>query len=445
METIPILYAPEENEIFYSYLLRLSHDNGFSEPADFISFVINKDIKTVRKQANMYLSYLLKYIENDLIKEQIVESCYYRSFIYQSLHLLYENKHLNTLRCCPECMEKDKQNLGHPVLYRHHQWTEINSCPIHHIPLRKAIVYENGNFQFDNELQHAEINVEYDSFIVNIPKLSLRNMYRVILSRLGSEMMEIKDLDKALSRYPYFTNDYPINGEVLERFLTNPITPNKKTNLWIGHLLFGLFKTPEKLIECLDNLPPIDSKESDNVNKSAYLKELDSHTGIRPFRVLHIPCRKRFIASCIDTIRQPECINCHHSKYISKQVILDLLKSLNNEWILLGNKEKYSYQEPISLLHVPCGQIQEVYPYDFIFKPKCNNCTLTNNFEAFKDYIERTTNNEWTTLDDAFAYNQQSQIVNYATREVILKYPEEMISWVHKTFINEGEKNETNN
>lgn len=179
---IPRLINPAEDEILYSYLVRLSDANAFSYFADFIGSYLrpNSDMKLakyfVQYDANTVAGQLLRFLPDSINPAEF----YLQHSIYpaiaplrskqQQTHIInlaegrqeqYPrlvtkiNSMIPELHVCPECMKEDVKRYGFWYYHRMHQIEGVKVCCRHSIPLH--IYKGNGNHVFDSGAPFEEI------------------------------------------------------------------------------------------------------------------------------------------------------------------------------------------------------------------------------------------------------------------------------------------------
>ena len=164
--TIPNVIPPFEDELLYSYILRLADANGFDNISLFLKFYVNDQLgiknPTIKynseeplnglvkylhpvlnpdgtetdfltfyldhSMARFYHGYLYSHITSSLIKLQFMS---HSDDYYLNFHVRYERRNRPPLNFCPKCMAEDKERYGKFYIHRIHQNTYAHLCPIH--------------------------------------------------------------------------------------------------------------------------------------------------------------------------------------------------------------------------------------------------------------------------------------------------------------------------
>ena len=165
---IPNIVPPFEDELLYSYILRLAEINGFDDLSLFVKYYVNDQCGLIRPSIKYYseepLNGLIKYLrpilnpdgtETDFLSFYLDHSMvpFFHSYIppsiartktiqqfyttttyyYSSRRYLFRNR--PQLYFCPVCMEEDRKNHGSHYIHRIHQNPYAHICPIHHCEL----------------------------------------------------------------------------------------------------------------------------------------------------------------------------------------------------------------------------------------------------------------------------------------------------------------------
>ncbi len=165
MATIPTVVKREEDELLYSWLLRLSDANVFSNVRSFVNAFITPNATTSEKSRRVLKYDLLEDFEDIYValstKEDKLQLFinsgifnYFAPFLTrdQQAGIINETfinngnksdisvtrtKMISELRLCPKCMEEDTIRCGRWYYHRAHQLPGVCTCSKHHIPLRK--------------------------------------------------------------------------------------------------------------------------------------------------------------------------------------------------------------------------------------------------------------------------------------------------------------------
>lgn len=164
---LPVVIPPHEDELLYSYILRLAEANGFDDITLFLKFYVNDQrgmkTPTIKYNSEEPLNGLVKYLHpvlnpdgsetdflnfyldhsmavfyhtygwshttNQIICQQFVPS----SESYSSQRYFCRNR--PPLNFCPKCMSEDKAKYGRPYIHRIHQVPYAQICPVHNCGL----------------------------------------------------------------------------------------------------------------------------------------------------------------------------------------------------------------------------------------------------------------------------------------------------------------------
>lgn len=188
MPKIPLLIKPEDDEIMFSYMWRLSLHNGFNDLTDFYHSFLwpNKKNVIVRLDGNDVFSAFFKAVDVEIDKTRFyldhtiyagivpVSSQYYQmNIVAQAFRenpdmqriCGYNINMIDALKACPECMKEDKEKIGFWYYHKAHHMPGVMMCAEHAIPLEARIILSKHNNAknvrpFDDEAFQLKVNDE---------------------------------------------------------------------------------------------------------------------------------------------------------------------------------------------------------------------------------------------------------------------------------------------
>lgn len=200
MSKIPIVIKREPDELLYSWILRLSEANGFTNLRSFTNGYITPNATKSEKNRRVLKYDLLEEYENiyevldvnigklDLFLETGVFSYYslfmtseqQASIVDESFYNNGKNrfadvskiKMISNLNLCPECMKEDKKRIGRFYYHRKHQLPGVSVCAKHKCVLQryKGIPMHEGDEEpkvEDLEYGAGATFAEYSAAILN--------------------------------------------------------------------------------------------------------------------------------------------------------------------------------------------------------------------------------------------------------------------------------------
>ena len=288
--TIPNVIPPFEDELLYSYILRLADANGFDDISLFLKFYINdqKGLKnpTIKYYSEEPLNGLVKYLhpvlnadgsETDFLsffldhsmtrffhayqiyfpEDRLIREQFYTGK-YLSSSVRYEFRNRPLLYFCPECMEEDMKKHGQHYIHRIHQNPYAHICPLHFCALK----YYSG-------IPGEELS---DNVVLKENKL-IRNEYSDPYTRMCRELFEYNEnLTYTFAWYKHILGidrwsqfqkfEKQIDKQWVKPLVKSIITTSKspRTDREIVLLLFCYIKNDENLSKTLS--PKISEVES---------------------------------------------------------------------------------------------------------------------------------------------------------------------------------------
>lgn len=408
MQRIPTFIEPMEDELLYSYLLRLAKANGYDDyPMFHRLFIAQKQNRMqwltrsdcLRYDSNFKLMEFFNSLEHSILEFNSIDFFRNHSFYcaisplmtdYQQtdyINWVFDNigSHsafspapmplIKHLMFCPECREEELKKYECFGFHRVHQMPDMKVCPIHKTPLCQSLSSkgnELADFKYQPLLGISDIELEYaySSFVQGFVSLELnanaQDLKRAISNRR-------KDISKA-----YGMDDVPY---AIEKYINDHGTIKKLTESALNKIL---------------------SNKTLNNNKRV--------------------SRNDILLMIFALFEQPSDIQNYLIDDGSEEILTEILQK--NDYIIESEFKK----DLIRIKHNNCGKIIITTP-DAIMKGWfCPDCDAhTSNDDFIRRTVSMLTDGEYEVLEPCVGLNQQMKVFHKKCHQSYLVRPNAFI------------------
>ncbi len=400
MDKIYNLLQPEEDELLYSYLLRLSIANGFSDYWDFYRTYLTDNNKLklqryncFRYDSNFSLNPLMRQIKRqvtdfDEIEFMLGHSMYgalaplltdyqqsaYVNYVFEGFgsHQALSPpplSQISVLRYCPECRKDEKRTHGFSWYHRSFQMPEVKACPVHGCPLmeyRGKIGEEMYSFEADSLIDTDKLHEEkaYAEFVQEFVRqrysINLEDIKAIICKR-RAEFASEEEL------YEYIatdSRDTMITEDIKKKLKNRGIRFNNQRDVkaLILKILFLLFDTAEDISRYLPASGYIKNRFLENL-------DLEGYDLISEYDPLMVKLKNRSTGheyiSTVDLFMKGWRDPAEDSKKNDSVMAFQLVSAMTNGEYKLRSKFQ-GMNEQITVYHKACGKEFRVKANAFI-------------------------------------------------------------------------------
>ena len=425
MAIIPVVIRREEDELLYSWLLRLSDANGFSNGRSFVNAFITPNATTSEKRRRVLKYDLLEDFEDiyvalstkeDKLKLFINSSIfsYYAPFLTrdQQAGIINETfinngnksdisvtrtKMISELRLCPKCMEEDTIRCGRWYYHRAHQLPGVCTCSKHHIPLRK---YSGIPM---HEIEDAPYTVPVEAFpkadeVTDFSDYLLNTLLNIASGELKSVLIKkISHMysDDALSvRNEYLRYFGGVNDEAdFDRLWKALYSERYLDPVLTVRLCVMLYSGPKEFEEEIKgyNTTHIDINKLQSLNCHLYGRESNVVVEVRH------SCGAVMCISPIELTNGWKCPYCESARdalepsrrspteWDENRFIQEIYDLTGDEYTLLGSYA--GMNTGVSIKHNKCGKVQRYKPAAFLDGSRCKYCNEYISENHFKRIV----------------------------------------------------------
>lgn len=459
MSKIPIVIKREPDELLYSWILRLSEANGFTNLRSFTNGYITPNATKSEKNRRVLKYDLLEEYENiyevldvnigklDLFLETGVFSYYslfmtseqQASIVDESFYNNGKNrfadvskiKMISNLNLCPECMKEDKKRIGRFYYHRKHQLPGVSVCAKHKRVLQryKGIPMHEGDEEpkvEDLEYGAGATFAEYSAAILNEAlHCNADDLKAVICKKLVDSYCDTYEKFKIElnERCVFKMSDYEIR------------------RLWRNIHSEEYFLSPEKVVCILMILYPdvnslfnvLQEKDellliNDALKTNSCSKEVLQKSSI--IEIEH-KCGRKFCINPKEFSQSWPCPICEVSENLThsakmlpvkrteenfRQLIRDLT---GEEYTLISSFETMT--DYIEIKHNVCGCVGKYKASDFAKGRRCKKCTQMLRRELLEDTVlslsngkyklgSKRTSNLYTVIDTESGFSRDMEV-----------------------------------
>lgn len=407
MSKIPNIIPIEEDELLYSYILRLSKANGFSFVRDFANAYIYPNASESVKQRQVLQYNLYSLFENIWSQVAIDDTGKRDFFIKTGLFPHYsmfmtvdqqkaildsvfinngETGHEGTsvdsviheLKLCPECMKEDAEKKGFIYYHRCHQINGVSVCPKHGMKLRKYAGIRMH--ELDDDLKLSEIDsllhgMAYSQFSKELLDgnydINADVLKKAVTVRLSEKYED--DFDKTDKAFEESSHKSELHGtfKYLWKIIHSEMYIEPED--MVVFLLF-LFKDAETLKEYLPEKKPAEAFEDAlAVNNCIIIGQYRSD-----IVELKHSCDYDFCISPEEFIEKWACPSCSGTL---KNKAADSITSDFREQVKDLTGDEYSVlsdftkqNDSVTLRHNKCGNVFTIKARAFLGGQRCPKC-----------------------------------------------------------------------
>lgn len=379
MNFIPKFIMPYEDELLYSWALRMADTNGFSIN-QFLSIYTNnnKRITSITYDLKNFFLSICQASRKPLDIETLFLK--HSTFNVDKMAMLREQhiRYINAvfapnfplstgimslvqeIKYCPECAKEDKE----PYLHLSHNIAGVSVCRKHQCKLHKfkgiighELEFNTSNYDEIDDGVGLQTALSYASYASALNKFNfdcdIKKIKEIVLRKMN-EMGYSRLLDK---RYGRFTEEIN-NWEHRELF---PADRLKFLKSITGAKPFG---TPSELVPLLLYFFP---DVNDFINKISNDKPT-----IQKYKCKS--CGYEYFATPLSQKYGWGCPNCYKQMEPTNLIARIIRKVTHGEYVLVGHFTSAS--QKVSIHHKVCGKITQCNIRGFLFENKrcpCNN------------------------------------------------------------------------
>lgn len=391
---IPKLVPVMDDELFYSYIIRLTKENGFDTPQNFIGRLLcgmtsSTDISRIKidiEGRRMYPPVLHDLEFLNTVPFILSTSLYPFQSIFltknrqaNAVNILFNRNEVtkrnyqplvSELFFCEECKNHDIKNYGFTYLRRAHQLPGVTMCHIHNTPLRRVA---------DNSIvtEHPSDAIQYAKFSAQL-----------LWSGIQADIDQLRDAVQAkLSTMA--TNELPFNTNIPKQFY---FSTRYRTVPDMTRILMHLFGNADNLAASLTPDHGLTARFIDAIG--------DEYTVYKPFghsliEMRHNACGTKFFTTPFGFLAGRRCPSC------TQETIKQTLPFTEQVAALVGDEytvldEYKSINSPINIRHNACGNTQTYSPKHFLDGSRCKHCTKIISVYKFPKMVQYITNGQYT-------------------------------------------------
>ncbi|MCH4183418.1 MAG: TniQ family protein [Prevotella sp.] len=424
---IPVIINPDDDELYYSWLLRLAEANGFDEVRHFFTAYLYRT-EEFRYIYPDYLSTNFHMLWQSLPECNDDEMTFYRRLsVFDGISPLFnlsrcqrfindvfgESKWLDEIsprlnpisqyiNICPECAKEELDSKGYFYFHRIHQMPGITVCPKHHCALGKITAKRKVNLHEvpvpDMYEQATDAKIKVAMFAENLLKsntgLSLDEVFSLIDNRMCKPHGETAE-DK-FNAFLSNSMSQLANKEKLKQIFklnggTGRIYPDPATLLII---LASLFDADSPSTWKLEREEKRRTEEKSFVmfaKSSGYELVGEYHSNLVTLR--HTECDTSFVVTPDGFLHGWKCPTCM-SRLTSEQVFMELFKAQSlGEYELISKFD--GMNNKMTIRHNICGREYEVIARRFIYENAKCTCEKELTQEKVRDRIKELTGDEY--------------------------------------------------
>lgn len=391
MPYIPIIIPLEEDEILYSYIMRLAEANAFQDIRGLLAAyawtnedVLDKRAKRIKRDSFNYLGQFYEALNPPLsVDELFLKTTLYTGispFINRAqqtniVNLVFRRNArdilvntydwIKNLKCCPMCMEEEKQKKGYFYFHREHQMPAVVSCYKHQCALK---VCKNS---FGTEIKQPnlvdisedtnEVTIGYAKYVKDILEANLS---------VDKETIKIT-ICEWMTNHGYTLDEYGYNqlGRDINQtengnlftddiglYLKNQMPSSKAENcamlILLTYIMFGSVSVLKQYLSVSNEI------------ELTFYNNISGYDAYVPYRnniieMSHRQCKHHFFTTPDGFVKGWRCPRCEE-KISSKEIVESLLKiSTNGRYSLID--VVYNTRREVSSLLVRHNECNKKY------------------------------------------------------------------------------------
>lgn len=373
---IPNLLKPHDDELIYSYFIRLGAENGFDSVKRFLNRLMDD-------HKNHYWNYDGKGLFPKLLvahnshSHQLIENCsmypYQAVFLtpnrqamtvdalFNSLHARKQKGLANLiaeLHYCKGCMKEDIHNYGYYYIHRSHQLPGVTVCYKHHTPL----------------VSPKNVSMETTTDAVDFAEFS----YNLLQANLQTDVFQIQTVIEQHLKDESFKNKAFSSGQIAKM-------PD------IVRSLMHTFGSVENLASCLPKNTDILRDFITAIGNDYDVFEPYSSTIIK---LRHKSCNTVFFTTPAGFLDSWKCPTCFPKTATPIESFKETVKSLvGNEYTVIGNCK--TQKDKITIKHNTCGLVHTYEPQYFVRGYRCPQCSTLIANDAVPAMVKYMTNGQY--------------------------------------------------
>ena len=418
-QQIPILVPPIEDELLFSYLIRLGAANGFLSLSQFANAYLWPNTSAERRNrilvsydANKEFSGFLRagfpsadpvrfYLDHSIysavspfltrwIQTKIVNNAFRPEGQVSKLNETVNSMNPQ-LQWCPECEKEDRKQYGTRIYYRKHNLPGVTVCPIHHVPLR---IYKDSRTNISDantkssvcDVKDMDVAVKYSEYAV-----------RLLESCLDLDVQQFSDaVFRKLKECGLYGSGYVKLTEAVKAEKLDTCFPRGVEHFMQISMISPAYINKEACIAlCLLLFPnPMELQEYAGRDADKIIRFIDAcgsdYSVFEPFRMNILEMEKastgeRFVTTVDGFLSMWREYSADNGKS-SRQKFEEVFAAVQDgSYSLL---EPFNGMDtPIKMLHTACGKILKMKPRQFIEDGSRCQCEHTVSFEQAKNRL----------------------------------------------------------
>lgn len=382
---IPILTPPYPDELFISYITRLTRLNGFAVEKNFVGRVMDNisDSTAISHLIwnNDGAGIFSKFFNNVNINAfEIIHAC--SVYPFQAIFLtpnrqamvvdtLFNNTQrvqkcfplISTVKHCKECEKEDREQYGYSYIHRSHQLPGVTVCHKHHTPL----------WNENTPVEATPDTLAYATFAKDLLDAELQT--------------NIDEIQQALLPY------------------TDKLTAKQKTFLNKGLFLTKYGKIPEiihilmSVFGSVKNLASSLSSMKDETIRKFLDSAISEYDVYEPFnatviRMHHKSCGTTFFTTPAGFLAGWKCPHCTQKNEFTEKPFTELITDLvGDEYTIVS--EYTGRNAPVEICHNKCGHTQTYLAKHFLNGSRCNHCVKIIPKERVPEIVSYVTSGQY--------------------------------------------------
>lgn len=430
MPKIPLIIAPESDELMISYLWRLAQHNGLGHVSDLLQGYIwpNNELRQYQRQRirvdanNIFpafyqaidipLDQVKFYLDHTIYKGLVplTNSGWHMQMIAHAFHsrtniadiIGVPDNMLDELRICPCCQKEDMETKGFWYYHTFHHMPGVTVCAKHHVPLQtlqpysvKALgsvrPFDTAN-KFQNKIESSlEWAVQYASFAASLLDeqidTEIRISHQAILNTLKKQGM-YDDIDK-LVRHAHGLGCNTLTDKQLIRSI--------KTTMHGGDIGIARAQSLSFMVLCFPTIreykEAIKDVPQDHIDLNTFLSLINDRYDVsgdfyKPLLEMIKKDTGEHFFTTLKGFNYGWRENSADAQVSSVEKFEELFQNATDDSYQLISKFK-SMTQPITVLHKTCGSKYQVLVRDFLIYGRRCNCERSYTPKEAKQIVEQ--------------------------------------------------------
>lgn len=379
-----------EDELLYSYIVRLAAINGFTHLSKFISYISGHDILAgrsyLRYDTFSYLGKLFSLLDGLNWQEFFMDATVYpliapllvrkkqaaivnTCFIQKDALRFIPNNYIMHLKTCPECRKEMISKYGFWWYRKSHNLPLVTTCERHGCRL-EAYAGKHGHELECDEFQpiEGETNPDFDRFIRELSDARLDCSLEDLMPEI-TKVIDLKGTDAIERKLKACGLDEIYDGTIA--YTRSRQLPSRSEFSWQKALilLYLCFGSARDI--------PAPSGNIDEIDDFFYLSQ--GYKVFRPFRsslveMEHEACSTRFLTTMQGFLDGWSCPQCQ-GRMSDDQLFRTIVRiSGADEYRITGSFT--SLKDRVEMKHIPCGQKLNPKARSVLFESLNCKCTM---------------------------------------------------------------------